>query len=38
MGEYKVYAHINKINGKRYIGITSKEPKSRWCHGRGYKS
>lgn len=25
-----VYAHINKSNGKRYIGITSRSPEERW--------
>ena len=32
-----VYMHINKLNGKKYIGITSGSPKKRWKNGRGYK-
>lgn len=28
--------HINKYNGKRYVGITSKNPIDRWRNGKGY--
>lgn len=34
---YTVYMHINKINNKKYIGITRQKPESRWQHGTGYK-
>ena len=33
---YKVYAHINKTNGKIYVGITCKSLKQRWRNGKGY--
>lgn len=29
--------HVNKSNGKRYIGITSSALKTRWKRGAGYK-
>ena len=35
---YTVYMHVNKTNGKRYIGITCQSnPKRRWAKGEGYK-
>ena len=34
---YKIYAHINKINGKIYIGQTCrKNVNQRWRNGKGY--
>ena len=33
---YSLYMHINKINGCRYIGI-STDPKRRWHGGCGYR-
>lgn len=36
-GKWTLYCHINKINGKKYVGITSKSnPNSRWRNGLGY--
>lgn len=35
---WSVYRHINLINGKQYIGITSQEPERRWgSNGCKYK-
>lgn len=38
MKTYCVYCHINKINGKRYVGQTSQQVKKRWNYGYGYKN
>lgn len=34
---YTVYMHTNKLNNKKYIGITRQKPSSRWNSGHGYK-
>ena len=37
--KYTVYMHINKINNKKYIGLTKQSCQERWRHdGIGYKS
>lgn len=34
---WTVYCHMNKINNKAYVGITSKKnPNERWRNGNGY--
>ena len=35
---YTVYRHYNRLTNKSYIGMTSREPKKRWCSGWGYKN
>jgi group I intron endonuclease len=38
MKKYTVYLHTNLIDGKRYVGITSRKTSLRWgVDGRGYK-
>lgn len=34
---FTVYCHINKINGKRYVGITGRDVRKRWLNGKGYQ-
>ena len=35
---YKVYIHINKINNKKYVGITNQNVHRRWRKGKGYSN
>lgn len=37
-GSYTIYAHINKVNNKIYIGQTCQKPEKRWQNGEGYKN
>ena len=34
---YTVYMHINKVNNKKYVGITSQKVEKRWKNGLGYE-
>lgn len=36
MSDYCVYMHTNKINEKRYVGITCQSASRRWRNGDGY--
>lgn len=38
MKTWCVYMHENRINGKKYIGITCLNPDRRWRDGEGYRS
>lgn len=33
---FSVYVHTNRLNGKKYVGITSMKPERRWNSGKGY--
>jgi group I intron endonuclease len=35
---YTVYLHVNKTNGKKYVGITKQRLYKRWQNGNGYKN
>lgn len=37
MRRWCLYMHENRLDGKKYIGITSQIPEKRWKNGRGYK-
>lgn len=35
---YHLYIHVNKVNKKRYVGITCQDIKKRWGGGSNYKN
>ena len=35
---YKLYCHTNRVNGKKYFGITRRSLSRRFGNGKGYKS
>lgn len=37
MENYNVYVHTNKVNGKKYVGMTRLNPERRWENGFGYR-
>lgn len=38
MRYFTLYMIVNKINNKKYIGITCQKPENRWKDGKGYKN
>lgn len=34
--DWRVYIHENKINHKKYVGVTCRDPRIRWANGKGY--
>lgn len=36
--KFILYCHTNKLNGKKYFGITSQKNINRWRNGEGYKN
>ncbi len=34
---WTLYCHRNKLNSKKYFGITSQKPEQRWMNGHGYE-
>lgn len=36
MGNFSVYCHTLKSDGRKYIGLTSQLPRKRWSYGSGY--
>ncbi len=35
--DWCTYIHTNMINGKKYVGVTCRDPKTRWSGGNGYR-